>query len=235
MTEKKKKCCCKPCIFAAVAVVAVIAIAYSFYSGNVIEDGAGDDSGMIVGGDKDEHGCIGSAGYSWCPSTQKCQRMWEEYCEEFKENFRVVDFESCAAAGNPIMESYPRQCSHEGKTYAEDVVSSEPEQPSGSMMYPDDCYIEGGRTVKQEIGCASGESEIGEVSGFSAPTVCCAFPSDSGKKPAVYCTEEQKQAEICTMEYAPVCGYDNSGTKQTYGNKCGACAAGSDYWVEGEC
>lgn len=34
----------------------------------------------IVGGDKDEHGCIGSAGYSWCEAKQKCLRIWEENC-----------------------------------------------------------------------------------------------------------------------------------------------------------
>ena len=36
--------------------------------------------GNIVGGDKDEHGCIGSAGYSWCEAKQKCLRVWEEAC-----------------------------------------------------------------------------------------------------------------------------------------------------------
>ncbi len=36
----------------------------------------------LVGGDKDEHGCIGSAGYSWCENKQKCLRPWEEACEE---------------------------------------------------------------------------------------------------------------------------------------------------------
>ena len=34
----------------------------------------------LVGGDKDEHGCIGSAGYSWCEIKQKCLRVWEEKC-----------------------------------------------------------------------------------------------------------------------------------------------------------
>lgn len=34
----------------------------------------------IVGGDRDEHGCIGSAGYSWCEPKQKCLRIWEEAC-----------------------------------------------------------------------------------------------------------------------------------------------------------
>ncbi len=35
----------------------------------------------VVGGDRDEHGCIGSAGYSWCEAKQKCLRVWEEECE----------------------------------------------------------------------------------------------------------------------------------------------------------
>lgn len=35
---------------------------------------------MIVGGDKDEHGCIGSAGYTWCEPKQKCLRVFEETC-----------------------------------------------------------------------------------------------------------------------------------------------------------
>lgn len=34
----------------------------------------------LVGGDRDAHGCIGSAGYSWCEIKQKCLRPWEEKC-----------------------------------------------------------------------------------------------------------------------------------------------------------
>lgn len=35
----------------------------------------------MVGEDRDEHGCIGSAGYSWCEGKQKCLRGWEEQCD----------------------------------------------------------------------------------------------------------------------------------------------------------
>jgi hypothetical protein len=34
----------------------------------------------VVGGDRDAHGCIGSAGYSWCQVKSKCLRTWEEPC-----------------------------------------------------------------------------------------------------------------------------------------------------------
>jgi putative hemolysin len=39
---------------------------------------------QIVGGDVDEHGCIPSAGYSWCEEKQKCLRVWEEDCNKYQ-------------------------------------------------------------------------------------------------------------------------------------------------------
>jgi hypothetical protein len=34
-----------------------------------------------IGGDKDKHGCLGPAGFTWCEKKQKCIRPWEEKCE----------------------------------------------------------------------------------------------------------------------------------------------------------
>lgn len=31
----------------------------------------------MPGSDRDAHGCIGSAGYSWCARTAQCERPWE--------------------------------------------------------------------------------------------------------------------------------------------------------------
>ncbi|GEM_PF-1244253 len=36
---------------------------------------------QLIGGDKDSHGCLPAAGYSWCEIKQKCLRVWEEPCE----------------------------------------------------------------------------------------------------------------------------------------------------------
>lgn len=32
---------------------------------------------VMTGGDRDEHGCIGSAGYTWSELKQECIRIWE--------------------------------------------------------------------------------------------------------------------------------------------------------------
>ena len=36
----------------------------------------------LVGNDRDEHGCIGSAGYAWCEAKGECLRPWEEEWDE---------------------------------------------------------------------------------------------------------------------------------------------------------
>ena len=36
----------------------------------------------LIGGQRDEHGCLIGAGYSWCEAKQKCLRAWEEKCPE---------------------------------------------------------------------------------------------------------------------------------------------------------
>jgi hypothetical protein len=35
----------------------------------------------LIGGDKDKHGCLTGAGYSWCEVKNKCLRVWEESCQ----------------------------------------------------------------------------------------------------------------------------------------------------------
>lgn len=40
-------------------------------------------------------------------------------CSLIKPTAKISDFESCAAAGNPVMESYPRQCRANGQTFVE--------------------------------------------------------------------------------------------------------------------
>lgn len=41
-----------------------------------------------------------------------------------KDSDSVDDFTACVAAGNPVAESYPRQCTSNGKTYVEDITQT---------------------------------------------------------------------------------------------------------------
>lgn len=65
------------------------------------------------------------------------------YCKDVC--VKVTDFESCVAAGNPVMESYPRQCSAGGVTYVKkisDVIECKPEQRNAEVcaaMYEPVC------------------------------------------------------------------------------------------------
>ena len=34
----------------------------------------------IIGGQRDAYGCLESAGYQWCESTEACQRAWDVPC-----------------------------------------------------------------------------------------------------------------------------------------------------------
>lgn len=61
-----------------VLIVGFILFALQFIrAGNKI---ASDGASNLVGSDRDEHGCVLSAGYSWCDVSAKCIRPWEEAC-----------------------------------------------------------------------------------------------------------------------------------------------------------
>lgn len=47
---------------------------------------SGSSSSQLVGGDEDEHGCKGSAGYSWCEAKKKCLRVFEEGCPQANDS-----------------------------------------------------------------------------------------------------------------------------------------------------
>lgn len=53
---------------------------YGCKSGNPIQSTS--TKSILIGGDRDEHGCLGPAGYSWCGALKKCIRPWEKKCEK---------------------------------------------------------------------------------------------------------------------------------------------------------
>ena len=69
-------------------------------SNTAAETSTGDESpseqGPIVGGDRDEHGCIGSAGYRWCARENACTRSWELASQRGFENSQAAFEQYCA-------------------------------------------------------------------------------------------------------------------------------------------
>ncbi len=51
---------------------------------------------LMVGADRDSHGCIGSAGYAWCEKQTACVRPWE-LAKEKGFNPGAEEFESFCA------------------------------------------------------------------------------------------------------------------------------------------
>jgi len=104
-----------------------------------------------------------------CKAIYEAKLKSSYYCKDICA--KVTDFESCAAAGNPVMESYPRQCRANGITYTE-IISD-----------------------------------------------------------VIECLPEQRNAEVCTADYTPVCAKVNiqcirapcNPIDETFSNSCVAC------------
>lgn len=135
----------------------------------------------------------------------------------------ITSFDECVAAGNPVMESYPRQCRAGDHTFVEEIEIEEPVACTmDAKQCPDGSYV----------------GRVGPDCEFAA------CPAEEPYAEAVVCTDEQKQAEFCTMEYAPVCGLVDvqcfttpcDPVPETFGNGCSACAQGNVIsYTEGAC
>lgn len=88
--------------------------------------------------------------------------------------------------------------------------------------------------------CPDG-SYVGRI-GPNCEFAACPGPVEKGG--SITCSPESKLVEVCTMEYAPVCGLVEvqcittpcDPVPQTFGNACGACAQGNvASYTEGAC
>jgi len=59
---------------------------------------------LLAGGDRDEHNCIASAGYTWSQTRQSCVRVWEEGFALFD----TQDKASSVAAFVLVSDNYAR-------------------------------------------------------------------------------------------------------------------------------
>jgi hypothetical protein len=146
-----------------------------------------------IGGQTDEYGCLGPAGYSWDSSVGACTRSWE-------------------------LDDVQRNASRIAVGYAG--------------------YRKPTTVVNVTEGNCAGCFNVTLQQGENRDIVAVQIENwtAQGKTATRHtCTEQEKNAQACTLEYLPVCGYKSDGTYQTYGNGCGACSDKADYWEFREC
>ena len=132
----------------------------------------------LIGGDRDEHGCLGAAGYRFDEEIGACIRDWE--LDEDQGRAAKIAVTSAGLEKPTVVEVLPDQCPgcfSVSLAADEDRVKIRLEnwQVVGRSLTPDECTQQGGRTVNivGGDGCEPGEEEIGEVTGFISPNICC--------------------------------------------------------------
>ena len=97
----------------------------------------------------------------------------------------VTNFEECVAQGNPIMESYPEQCAHEGVVYTRELS---PEEVVDFELY-EACGLLGGTYLEEHNECEYISQEACTVLGgeFKECESACRHDPDY---PEVMCTTQ---------------------------------------------
>jgi hypothetical protein len=159
-----------------------------------------------IGGDKDAHGCLTAAGYSWCEAKQKCLRTFEENCTEQVIGGDKDEHGCLIAAGYSWCEA-KQKCLKAFEESCTGIVGNDSDEHG----------------CKASAGYTWCESKQRCLRPFEEN--CTAGTDDSEH----ICTAEESANTACTLEYMPVCGRIvlNMGKTvyQTYGNGCSACAA----------
>jgi len=132
----------------------------------------------IIGGDKDEHECLGSAGYRFNEEIGACIRDWE--LDENQKKAAKIGVEALGLENPTIIEVSTARClgcftvtleagKNRLKATIRDWLVVE------QSMTPEECINQSGRTVNTtgDSGCEAGEEQIGEVTGFISPNICC--------------------------------------------------------------
>ncbi len=147
----KKKLFSKTIIILLIIPILSYFFISSFLEGLIIEGESWNK--QLVGNDKDEHGCIGSAGYTWCEVKNKCLRTWEEECiEEEEKNKKMTDeeakqyFHATEIINNNLLESIEfwteAECSYLNTKY--------------NYKVPDGYYISAEYCSEKEVGTHGG-------------------------------------------------------------------------------
>lgn len=86
------------------------------------------ESSPLIGGDRDTHGCIASAGYIWSEPLSQCIRPWELYSVD------VETIDTGDTRLNQILKGRSDSIVSSFRHDAEEMIQEMPEMASGSLM-----------------------------------------------------------------------------------------------------
>lgn len=180
---------------------------------------------------------------------------------EQEEQKAITDFVSCVAAGNPVMESYPRKCADSGSVFTEiltDALSIVPPSLVCPTLTRNLWFGLRGSDVSklQEFLRDVGTYTYPEITGYFGPAtqravedwqarndiVNAGTPNTTGfgvvgpltRKAITHICGGVVEPVACTLQYDPVCGR-KGGSVQTYGNTCMLKTQGAEFLYEGQC
>lgn len=143
-----------------------------------------------IGGETDTHGCLVSAGESWCEKTASCIRAWETDCPSSPPEMRTRALTNEYLTGAEDITYLAEEAMRcPGCYQVEAIFTSDGERQAAIVTIlnwevtdvtpierftPDGCSAAGGTPRNAvESGCSEGERSIGVVEGFVSPNYCC--------------------------------------------------------------
>jgi|OM-RGC.v1.016579354 hypothetical protein len=142
----------------------------------------------LVGGERDEHGCLGPAGYSWSEAATACLREWEVDGEGSRQAVKTAVGHLGWQSDATVVEVAQARCPgcflvklEKNSTNERKTVTIDNWQVRAASLTPEECQALGGTPLNTMGGatCAQDEENLGEVSGFISPNICCVPKRDS--------------------------------------------------------
>lgn len=138
---------------------------------------------QVIGGERDEHGCLGPAGYTWSEEAQACLREWEIEMDGGKAAIKIA-VEYLGWQGDAtVIEVLQARCPgcytvklENNSTQDRKNVTLDNWEVKSTSLTPKECQERGGEPMSTVGGasCPEGQENIGEVTGFISPNICCA-------------------------------------------------------------
>jgi len=173
-------------ILILVVVLLLAALVWNAYTPVEVEEV--NDEQELVGGEVGEHGCVAPAGYSWSEEVGACIRTWELGETEALAAAAMAVDKIGESVGLTVLEVQALECEGECYVVKLEVGEEHPKErkhltiTDGEITHvtltPAECQKLGGEPLNTVGGeeCAEEDENVGDVTGFISPNVCCVAP-----------------------------------------------------------